>query len=332
MVACVVVVLLIGEVSVRAISDELPVVLDWHNPEAEKKVGQMDGFAADGGADVVFFGSSLANAGLVPEVFDDDVAAGREPPLVTYNAGLSAGMPLILEPWAEDVVLPRLDPQLVVMGLSSFDFTDHASVDVFYDAFATSPAGERAIGDDGFLDHLDRWLDDRSELWRDKAVLRNPMNVVDAVRGRGPVPDPVLEAMGPFGRTSYRETQRFEERAEGGGPPVGDWVPGHRNPAALERLIDQIHLGGGDVVLVDMPVTQEFIDAHPNGQADYDTYLTMLRDLGQRTGTPVLSYSGEMRDHRFFADIVHMNITGATQLTNAVATEIEALGLVPPPR
>ncbi len=34
-----------------------------------------------------------------------------------------------------------------------------------------------------------------------------------------------------------------------------------------------------------------------------------------------------MRDHRFFADIVHMNITGATELTTPVAAEIEDLGL-----
>jgi hypothetical protein len=326
-VACCVVVLLLGEVAARALEDDLPPVLEWHSAEAEKKVGQMDGFAAQGGADVVFFGSSLANAGLVPEVFDSAVAGGSSPP-VTYNAGLSAAMPLILEPWALDVVLPRLDPQLVVIGLSSFDFTDHPSVDVFYDAFVSAPAGERAVGDDGFLDHLDRWLDDRSALWRDKAVLRNPMNVVDALRGRGPGPDPVLDAMGPLGRTAYRETQRFDDRRAAGGPPVGDWAPGHRNPAALERLVDRIHGNGGSVVLVDMPVTDEFVDAHPSGEADYETYLAMLRDLGQRTGAPVLVHS-DRRDHRYFADLVHMNITGATELTTLVAEEIHDLGLVP---
>jgi hypothetical protein len=323
-VACCVVVLLVGEVAARALEDDLPPVLEWHSAEAEKKVDQMDGFAAQGGADVVFFGSSLANAGLVPEVFDDALGGS----VLTYNAGLSAGMPLIVEPWADDVALPRLDPQLVVFGLSSFDFTDHASVDVFYDAFVSAPAGERAVGQDGFLDHLDRWLDDRSALWRDKAVLRNPMNVVDALRGRGPGPDPVLDAMGPLGRTAYRETQQFADRAAAGGPPVGEWAPGHRNPEALERLIDRIHGAGGSVVLVDMPVTDEFVDAHGNGQADYDTYLAMLRDLGQRTGTPVLVHS-TMRDHRYFADIVHMNITGATELTTLVANEIEDLGLLP---
>lgn len=327
-VACCVVVLLAGEVSVRGLESDLPAVLDWHSAEAEKKVDQMDGLAASGGADVVFIGSSLSNAGMVPDVFNAEVG-GAGSGLVTYNAGLSAGMPLILEPWFDDVVQPRLDPSLVIIGLSSFDFTDHPSVDVFYQAFATAPAGERAVGDDGFLDHLDRWLDDRSALWRDKAVLRNPMNVVDALRGRGPAPDPVIEAMGPTGRTSYRETQRFEDRVAAGGPPVGDWSPGHRNPEALELLVDGIHARGGSVVLVDMPVTDEFVTAHPHGQADYDTYLTMLRDLGQRTGTPVLSYSTEMRDHRFFADIVHMNITGATQLTTQVAAAVVDLGLVP---
>lgn len=325
--ACCLAVLLVGEVGVRALEDELPPVLDWHSTEAERKVEQMDGLAADGGADVVFIGSSLSNAGMVPEVIVPALGASG---LVAYNAGLSAGMPLVLEPWYDAVVAPRLRPGLVVIGLSSFDFTDHPSVDFFYEAFATSPAGERAVGDDGFLDRLDRWLDDRSALWRDKAVLRNPMNVVDALRGRGPEPDPVVAAMGPYGRTSYKETQRFEERIAEGGPPVGDWVPGTRNPAALERLVEGIQAAGGAVVLVDMPVTDEYVNAHPNGQADYDTYLGMLRELGQRTGAPVLEHSA-MRDHQYFADIVHLNITGATELSNLVSAEIVQLGLVPAP-
>jgi hypothetical protein len=44
----------------------------------------------------------------------------------------------------------------------------------------------------------------------------------------------------------------------------------------------------------------------------------------------VLSYSSTMRDHQYFADIVHLNIGGATVFTHQLAADIEALGLIPP--
>lgn len=332
LVGCVAV-FLAGEVSVRAIDGELPVVLDWHSPEAQRKVEQMDVLENEGGADVLFLGSSLANAGLVPEVFVTDAAAAGHPGLVAYNAGLSAGMPRITKAWAEEVALPRLQPRMVLIGLSSFDFSDHPSIDVFYDAFATSPAGQRALGEDGFLDRVDRWLDDRSELWRDKAVLRDPVTVFDAIRGNGPPPDPVIELMGPDGRTSYLQSQRFEDRVDDGGVgvPVDAWTLGRRNPQELEAFVEGMQDDGTTVVLIDMPVTDDFVLAHPRDQIDYDVYLGQLRELADRTGATLIEKSS-LRDYALFADEVHLNIDGATRLTHEVVAELAAQDLLPEPR
>lgn len=320
-------VLLVGELATRAIADDLPAVLEWHSAEAEHKVEQMEDL---GDADVVFLGSSLTNAGFVPETLVNGLAAtGRS--VVAYNAGLSACIPMLTELWAEEVVLPRLHPEVVVLGLSSFDFTDHPSADVFVSSFASSPAGERAVGDDGVLDRLDHWLDDRSELWRHKVALRNPDSIFDAIRGRGPLADPQVAAMDAFGRTGYLQTQRFEDRIDDGGVgvPIETWSLGRRNPAALERVVTGLRDQGITVVLVDMPVTDEYVLAHPGGAADYEVYLRYLRAFAERVGAPLIEMSG-VRDHALFADEIHLNIDGATQLTNALVARITELNLLPP--
>ncbi len=88
--------------------------------------------------------------------------------------------------------------------------------------------------------------------------------------------------MGPFGRTAVPGDPAVRgPQVAAGGPPVGELdarPPQPRGPGASWSTRSTSLVP--PCVLVDMPVTHEFVDAHGNGQADYDTYLTMLRDLG----------------------------------------------------
>ena len=77
-----------------------------------------------------------------------------------------------------------------------------------------------------------------------------------------------------------------------------------------------------------MPVTDEYVVAHPRGAEDYATYLRYLRSFGERLGTPVIEMN-TVRDHALFADEVHLNIDGATQLTTDLVARLRELGLVP---
>ena len=132
-------VILIGEVAARLLSSNLPEPQRWQSIEAQQKVEQMDRLKARDGAEIVFVGTSLVNVAIDPSI----VERGLGPDVDVYNGALSAGVPSIMEPWTTSVVLPRLHPKVVVLGLSTFDFYDHVSAEEFRKALVAL-AGRQA--------------------------------------------------------------------------------------------------------------------------------------------------------------------------------------------
>jgi hypothetical protein len=311
-------VLLAAELGVRAIADRLPPRLDWHTAEAQKKVAQMDALARRGGANVVFVGSSVVRNGAEPDVLSAALGVSA------YNAGLTAGVPRLMEPWTLDVVIPRLRPKVLVIGVTSFDFSE-AKVRSFYEAFRASPAARRAMGVDSVLDRVDRWLGDHVDLWGYRQTLRRPDAVLDALRGRPLPADPDVDETKDNGRDAAGEFRTFEQRTAGAaGLPVDNWSLGTDDPAALGRLIDGAKAQGIAVLLVDMPVTDDYVAKHPHGEADYATYLQALRALAHDAGVPLVELDA-MRDHRYFMDEVHMNRAGAETFTGRLVAPVQAL-------
>lgn len=309
-----------AELGVRAIDSKLPEPLEWPSVEAQLKVHQMDALAKQGGADVVFVGSSVVNAGIDPAVFESAVGHGR-----AYNAALSAGVPLLIEPWTINTVLPRLHPKLLLIGVSSFDFYDHPASDAFFRAFADSSAGRRALGDDGLLDRIDRWMSDRSELWAHRLDIRDPRTLLDAVRGDDPHQVPEFGPIEADGRASYPQTSLPPSDPRAQGPPIDGWTLGTRNPDALKRMIEAARHQGVAVALVDMPITQRYVDRHPHGQADYERFLDALRALATDEGVPLFEFDGR-RDPATFVDVVHLSIPAAEAFTAQLVTTMRAAG------
>lgn len=317
-IAATVVLLLGTELAVRAIADRLPPRLEWHTAEAQKKVAQMDALARAGGADVVFVGSSVVRNGAEPDVIT--AALG----VTAYNAGLTAGVPRLMEPWTLDVVLPRLRPKVLVIGVTSFDFSE-AQQRAFYEAFRASPAARRAMGTDSVLDRVDRWLGDHVDLWGYRQSLRRPTVVLDALRDRPLPADPDVDDTKSNGRDAAGELRTFDQRTPGAaGLPVNDWSLGTDDPAALGRLVAGARARGVAVLLVDMPVTDEYVAKHPHGAADYATYLQALHALAKSEGVPLVELDA-MRDHSFFLDEVHMNRLGAETFTTELVAPVQAL-------
>ena len=94
--------------------------------------------------------------------------------------------------------------------------------------------------------------------------------------------------------------------------------------AALGRLIEGARADGAKVLLVDMPVTDEYVAKHPNGEADYQTFLAALRELAKANDAPLVELD-TMRDHSLFLDEVHMNLKGAHTLTGQLIPELRQL-------
>jgi hypothetical protein len=277
----------------------------------------MDYLARIGGADVVFVGTSLVNGAADAFVAARGVGGGHG----AYNAALSAGLPLIMEPWTTDVVLPRLRPKLLVLGLSSMDFADSAAARTFEAALEDSPAGGQALGTESVLEKLDRWVTDRSDLWRHRFALREPRTVLNAIRGRAKTPSGEYGPVRPGGRTAY--PQRRAGGPVGLGPPVQGWRLGRESPAAIRRLIRLAKAREVKVVLVDMPITQTYVDRHPQGERDFRRYVRALRELARSEQVRLLEYSSTRAAH-LFVDQVHLRTAAGDAFTERLARQLRA--------
>lgn len=316
--------LLAAELGVRLAGDRFPEALVWPSVESQVKVGQIDALAADGGAPVVFVGSSVVNAGLDPAV------AGPALGTTVYNAGLSAALPALAEPWITNVVLPRLRPRLVVYGVTSADFADDGTGGFFQNALEDSPAGAALLGTEGVQDRLERWVGEVSALWRIRSSLRDPTVLWGAVSGDPVRLEPEFGPVAPDGAVAYRtDAPAFDFEDPVIGLPVERWELGTSSDDLIRDTIRAVQAVGATVVLVDMPVTDEYIELHPGGAADYDRYLAALRGLAAETGATLLEYD-TLRDHALFADLVHLGRPGAATLTERLAADLVSRGLVPP--
>jgi hypothetical protein len=316
--------LVAAEVGARALADRLPMAYEWHTEEAQLKVERMDELARDGGVDVVLLGTSIVN-GIDPAGLTG--ATGQ--PISAYNASLTAGVPPLTEAWFREVVQPRLRPKLVIIGVSSFDLTDEPpSRRAFFDAYLASPARRRATGRAGELERLDHWIGRRSELWGHRAALRHPDVVLDAIGGTAEVLPAYAAGLQPNGHTNALDGFDFASgHGSGGGVPVSTWKLGHDDPAVLARLVREAEATGARVVLVDMPITNTYVDKHPNGQADYATYRDALEAFAADLAVPVVRLS-DIRDDALFADEVHLNGPGSAYVTGLLVASLRADGLL----
>ena len=117
------VVLVLGgsELAVRAVSSKLQPPLLWVNREAQNKAVAMDALRrSKGGASVVFVGSSMTNAAADPALATRLLGVKRP----AFNAALDGADLRALEFWTLRVVVPKLRPRAVVIGVSSREFNE----------------------------------------------------------------------------------------------------------------------------------------------------------------------------------------------------------------
>jgi len=313
----VVALLLVAELGARSIESHLPAPLVWHSAEAQTKVAQMDHLRNGGGASMVFLGTSLVIAGADARLLDPLLPVGRG----AYNAALASGVPSLMAPWYEDVVNRRLHPSIVVIGLSSYDLEDDAFSDYSVNQFLDSPAGRQATGHADALEDVDWWLRQHSAVWANRSSLRDPSTVVDAIRGKQPAVDAEASMLDDHG------VLLVDRAAQVPHVDVSHWALGQRNVAALRNLITVAQTDGQKVVLVEMPVTDEFVNRHPHGDSDYTAFLGDVSSLARTYGITTFDYS-TMRDRSLFADDVHLNSTGAKQLTTMFMRDLQGSGLL----
>ena len=289
-----------AEAAARLAEDDLPEAVRWYDAASQRKIDQMD---RRGPTDVVFAGTSMAWQGLDPATFTRIDRTGRS----AYNAGLAGGIPGVMEPWLVDEVAPRLEPELLVWGLSTLDLAPaygEENVSAYQDAPAVAS---------GAMAELDRRAGSVSALVRRRSALRDPA----AWWGEGE-DDPLFAAadslLGPLGERREFDVLPDGERAQLAATRLREWEPSRADLATIRRTVRELTDQGISVVLTPMPTPPRFVELHPDGAGDLEAFSEALAELAENLEVPMIDVAVGYDDEDF-VDYTHLNQAGAERFT-----------------
>lgn len=283
----------------------------------------MDALGRRGGADIVAVGSSMVNAAVDPAALTRELG-GRRP---VFNAALNGAGARLLERWTLEVVVPRLRPKTVVIGVSSRELNDRGlDAAHAYDVVIGSRGFRDATGDGTFADRLEDRIAESSYLVRYRSVLRQPSRwggrkgspVGSRVNDLG-----VLRALRIFDNATYATTPRLSRATAT--RSLNDLTFGGRETAALGRLVTGLTSRGIRVVLLEMPITEDEIRLHPAGAADYARFEALLaRFAAAHPAVRVFDMRERFPDTADYRDPHHLNGTGKARFTGLLADVLKA--------
>ena len=305
-------ILLAVELAVRAVAPSLPAPVTWSSEEQAAKVARMQSLASRQRPATVFVGSSVADIGIDPATFASS----------SYNAGLRGSSMEMIDLWTRLVVVPRLRPSTVVIGLSSREMTpkDPQQRKATRD-FLSAPAVRSLMHRQTIVGRIDRRVGQISSLYRYRTVLRRPLLALG--RQRGLDSGVVLTGAG-WDRSSAGATFN-------GGPgirqflstgPLGHWELGSAEVGSLRSLLAFLRDRHIKAVVVAMPVTEELVSLHPHGRLDVDRALAAMRDVAAAGGARFVDEG--VWESRWFSDPIHLNGSGAIRLGRLLAGQLSA--------
>lgn len=311
-----VVALLAAEGAARAVEPSLPPPPGWPNLEIADK---HDAIRRHGAVDLLVLGSSVADAGIDPATLPDTVAGDRG----GYNSALLSASLQVTATWATEIAVPELDPDTVVLGVSTGDLVARApGLD---DWFFGAPEVRRLLGEESRADRLERWLSERSTLVRARSQLRDPGVVLDAIR-LGTPPSNVTDA----GLNTTLHGRPFDARPAviaGITAALAGYTIDATQLEVLGDLTGSMVADGIRVVVVTMPYAEVYVGCHPRGQADIDDFEAAIAATVTGAGGEVVSFG--VFDEALMADPLHLNEQGARLLTAQLADYLTA-GTPPP--
>ena len=324
-IALVALLLLMGaEGALRMRASALPAPPEWPSPNLDRKIEQIDALSDRGGASVVFLGSSAVDSSLDPSALK--LTKSNRP---AYNASVRGGTIAMVSHWARTVVVPRLRPDVVVLGVASRELDENgAFMGAIERKYFDAPAVRHLDGTENVLQAVEHRLESASVLFRHRTTIRDPRYVA-ALLGAGDAPE---ESGVEADVADDGQLQRFEKRAYRK-TYIHDIEPTLRisetKTAELRSLLSYLRTQTQRVVVVNMPVTDDYLASQAAGQrAVFDK---LLATEAQRAGAGYLRPG--IWSKADFADPIHANANGAKRLTAMVQTTIADAGtaqMVPP--
>ncbi len=304
----------LGEIGARvALSRSDAPVLRWHDFSAQLKVEQMD---ERGDIDLVVIGTSMAQQDIVPGILAEALADDAGPSPAIYNASLNGGVPVVMEPWLLDQVVPRLDPEVVVWGLSALDVSleyGDATLEAYDDALQTKT---------GLLAEVDRAVSRFSDLVAARAVLRNPDQILGSGRDENRRSLAEAEAeVGPDGERRDFASATGIGRAQEMARRITPFQLDRDDLAAIARTVDALRRRGIEVVFVELPVPDRFLELYPGGPPQHQLVTDTIVALGDALDVEVIAPVGPT-DDASFVDFTHLDAEPAAAFTRSLAPSL----------
>lgn len=314
------VIVVLAELVVRGLASQLPAPIEWSSDEAQVKFDDLRRQFPSAPGGIVFVGSSLADAGLDPAVISARVP-GRPP---TYNAALLGSPMETIELWTTKAVVPVARPSTVVVGVSCREMNGAESEQQgLNEEFKASWAMRERLGTDTALDRLGDRAARLSYLVRYRSVLRQPRNLFGRDRRVGhllnvsqtgrntafaerryPAPGEVTKVLFPGAITRFRLSQEALQ--------------------SLRRLLRALRAQGVRALVVNMPVTSDFVSWMPGGIDDHMACVEAVRAATEGDGGMYLD-AGVWQSN-LFADPIHTNGLGAARVSTLVADALSGTG------
>jgi hypothetical protein len=92
---------------------------------------------------------------------------------------------------------------------------------------------------------------------------------------------------------------------------LNDFHIGGRQTEAAEDLLRGLADRGVETVVVALPVTQDYIGLHPEGEADFRDFLTAAEQVAEASGATFVDAHDWAASTEQFADTHHLNGEGA---------------------
>jgi hypothetical protein len=310
-------VLVLVEALSRFVSPSLPVDPGkWPRIEIAQKLDQMRTYVnEEEQVDVVFAGSSMVAGGVDPVEFNQVTG------LKSYNAAFAGSTMRTTALWVRDVVEPLLQPEVVVVGVQTREFSDTGTKNVIMnEKFESSPGYKESSSSVG--SQLAGSLERLSYFLRYRRAFRTPSVLFDAEGKQALANTEVRQEIGPWGTRvmepgEYRATDKFltglREKT------FLDLEMGGKEYESLLDLASALKDRDVELVVVSMPVTADYWGTHEDPEAAKDEYHGLLDELVDSSNVTVLDAEEAFEVSDVFRDPVHLDVEGRSAFSVMLA-------------
>ena len=306
----VIVVLAGAELAARLIEQDVPEAITWYDASAQLRVDMLGELEAD--PQVAFAGTSMAWQAFVPDEFTAVDAQSR----TAFNLGLAGAVPVVTEQWLATGPVNELEPDVLLWGVSSLDFSSS------YGEVPLEAWDDSVQAREDFFGEVDRFFRDRLAIFRVREHLRNPDEAW------GPAADArqqsIIDAAaitGTFGERRDFEVGSTETEELILQSRLADLELDNADLQAVLRTVEAYEARGVEVVLVELPVSPKFIELHADGFSGYLTAKQAINEVAEAAGVSLLDISAGYTDEDF-VDANHLNEEAARRFTRELSSQL----------